>query len=150
MDATMLLCDAAEMQGGKLFILGGGWSIIWVPGVPINMALAVKLSVPWDQANEKHHVRAALIDDDGDDVDFGQGPVSAEGDLEVGRPPGLKRGMALDAPFVLPFNGIVLQPGGYVWVLEIDGTELARAPFRVMEGPPGMPPPGMTPGAPPT
>jgi hypothetical protein len=137
MDVTMLLCDAAEVQGGKLYILGGGWSVIWAPGVPINMVLAVKLAIPWDQANQPHRIRAALRTLDGDPVDAGQGDVAAEGDLEVGRPAGLKPGSPLDAPFVLPFNGLILDPGGYLWILEIDGTEMARAPFRVEQGLPG-------------
>lgn len=140
MDVTMLLCDAAEQQGGKLYILGGGFSIIWAPNTPVNMALAVKVSVPWDRANEKHQIHAALITDDGDAVDVGAGPVEVQGELEVGRPAGLKRGVPLDAPFALSFSGLVLQPGGYVWVLEIDGDEMARTTFRVMEGPPGLPP----------
>lgn len=130
----MLLCDAADQQGGKLYILGGGWSVIYAPGVPVNMALAVKLAVPWDQANEVHQLRAALLTDDGDPVDLGTGAVQVEGEFEVGRPPGMKRGTAIDAPLALPFNGLALQPGGYVWILEIDGTEMARAPFRVLEG----------------
>lgn len=144
----MLLCDAAEQQGGKLYILGGGFSVIWVPNVPVNMALAVKLSVPWDQANRKHTVKAMLLDDDGDPVDLGGGPLEVGGELEVGRPPGLKPGTPLDAPFVMPFAGMAFPPGGYVWVLEVDGTEMARAPFRVMDGPPGMPPGMMPPGMP--
>ena len=65
--------------------------------------------------------------------------MGAQVNLEVGRPPGMKRGTPIDAPFVLPFPGIALGPGGYVWLLEIDGTEMARTPFRVMEGIPGMP-----------
>ncbi len=75
-----------------------------------------------------------LKTDDGEPVDAGNGPVFAQGEIEVGRPPGSKRGSPLDAPFVLRFNGLALPPGGYVWELEIDGTQLAREPFRVLEG----------------
>jgi hypothetical protein len=137
-EATMLLCDAAQMMGGKLYILGGGWSIIFSQGQPLMMALAVKLSVPWDQSNAPVSIRAALVDEDGDAVDVGQGPVQAAGTIEVGRPPGLKAGTALDAPFVLPISGLVLEPGGYFWTLEVHGTERARTPFRVLQPPPGM------------
>jgi len=129
----MLLCDAAEQQGGKLYILGAGWSTIHFSDVPVNMALAVKLAVPWDQANEAHRMKAALLTEDGEPVDVGAGPVHAEGDIEVGRPPGLKRGTPLDVPFVLPFPNLVLPAGGYVWELEIDGTQMARTPFRVLD-----------------
>jgi len=134
MDVTMLLCDAAEEAGGKLYILGGGWSVIQAPNVLAPMALAIKMSVPWDQANEPHQILASLKTDDGEPVDAGNGPVFAQGEIEVGRPPGSKRGSPLDAPFVLRFNGLALPPGGYVWELDIDGTQLAREPFRVLEG----------------
>ena len=33
---------------GSSDILGGGWSVIWLPGMPTPVTLAVKLSVPWD------------------------------------------------------------------------------------------------------
>jgi len=131
----MLLCDAADEAGGKLFILGGGWSVIHFPNVPVNMALAVKLSIPWDQTNRPVKIQAALVDDDGQSVEVeAAAVVRAEGELEVGRPPGLKPGMPIDAPFVLKFNGLALPAGGYVWELEIDGSCKARAPFRVLSG----------------
>jgi hypothetical protein len=134
----MLLCDAAEQVGGKLYILGGGWSIIWIPRVPINMALAVKIAVPWDQTNRPVRLKAMLMTADGEPVDFGEGPVEAGGEATVGRPPHVKPGTPLDLPFALTFAGIALEPGGYRWELEVDGKMAATAPFRVMEGIPGQ------------
>lgn len=132
----MLLCDAADEQNGKLYVLGGGWSIIQAPNVPVPMALAVKLSVPWDQANRPLKITTALLTDDGEVVDGGGdvGPVQVEGELEVGRPPGMKPGTPIDAPFVLKFGMLALDAGGYVWELQIDGTPMARTPFRVLGG----------------
>jgi len=111
------------------------------------MTLAVKLAVPWDQSNQPHTVRAALLTEDGEPVDLGAGPVQASGNVEVGRPPGVKPGTPLDVPMVLPFGFLAFKPGGYVWELEVDNEPVARTPFRVMPGPPpGMPvPPGYTP-----
>jgi hypothetical protein len=134
-EATMLLCDAAQSVGGKLYVLGGGWSQI-APhpgGAGYNMALAIKLTVPWDRANEQFHLRAALITADGEQVDFGAGPVSADGELEVGRPVGLRPGTPLDSTLALNFSGLPLVPGGYVWQLEVGDQVVARAPFRVLD-----------------
>jgi hypothetical protein len=131
-EATMLLCDAAESVGGKLYILGGGWSQMYSPNTPTNMALAVKLEIPWDLANEHIAFVAALVTEDGNPVDIGTGPLKAEGGFEVGRPPGLKRGTPLDATFVLNFPNVTLQPGGYAWRLEIAEQVKARTPFRVL------------------
>lgn len=125
----MLLCDAAQSIEGKLFVLGGGWSAM-ASDFPANMALAVKLSIPWDQANRPVGVRASLITEDANPVELGAGPVELTGEIEVGRPPGLVPGTPLDTPFVLNFSNIALPPGGYVWQLEVDGEVMARAPFR--------------------
>lgn len=137
-EATMFLCDAAQQMGGKLYILGGGWSMVFSQGQPLMMSLAVKLAVPWNQANEQLTIHAALLTEDGEPVETEQGLVHAEGQLEVGRPPGMKRGQSIDAPFVLPFNGLPLEAGGYVWRLEVNGKVCARSPFRVLAQPPPM------------
>lgn len=128
----MLLCDAAQAVENKLYIIGGGWSQILRPDVPTPMAIAVKLGVPWDRANEVHHFRLYLITGDGDPVPGPEGePVAIEGDLEVGRPPGLVRGTSLDAVMAVTVNGLALPADSYVWELEIGGTVVGRTPFRV-------------------
>lgn len=132
-EATMLLCDSAQSVGGKLYILGGGWSIMRKTEQPASMALAVKLAIPWSQANEPHRVEARLVTDKGEAVEQDDQAVRAEGDIEVGRPPGLRPGTPLDAAFVLNFQALVLEPGGYVWELRIHGNLVARAPFQLVE-----------------
>lgn len=129
----MLLCDSAQSIGGKLFILGGGWSMIKKTDQPMTMALAVKLSIPWSQANERHRIEARLMTSDGGEVENEGNGVRADGEIEVGRPPGLKQGTPLDAAFVLTFQGLSLDPGGFVWELRTrEDAVLARAPFQVI------------------
>src|SRR5437870_5213876 len=128
----MLLCDGAQAVGGKLFILGGGWSILAKVQPRANMALAVKLTVPWSRANERIHIAAALITDQGGEVTQAEDqPVRAEGDLELGRPPGLRPGTPLDATLVMNFEGLDLDVGGYVWELRVGSDLAARIPFQV-------------------
>jgi hypothetical protein len=133
-EAIMLLCDAAQSVGGKLYILGAGWS--QVPANPggLAMALAIKLAIPWSRANERLSLRAALVTDEGYPVPFPGGvqPIEAPAEVEVGRPPGLKHGTPLDASLAMNVSGIVLAPGGYVWNLEVEGDIKARVPFRVL------------------
>jgi hypothetical protein len=130
----MLLCDDAQAVGGKLYILGGGWSILTKVQPRVNMSLAVKLAVPWSRANERIHLVAALITDQGEEVTLDDDePVRAEGDLEIGRPPGLRHGTPLDATFVLDFEGLDLDVGGYVWEFKVDGHLAARTPFQVVQ-----------------
>lgn len=128
----MLLCDAAEEVGGKLYVLGGGWSLLHAPDTPVPMALAIVISVPWNEANQRHEFSAALMTDDGEGVEVDGQRVALAGGFEVGRPPGLKPGMDLNTPLAVKFGGLALSSGGYRWELAIDGTRLAEAPFRVI------------------
>ena len=126
----MLLCDAAQVSGGKLFILGGGWNLCR-PGLP-SMAIAVLVKVPWDMANRAFKWKLQLYDEDGDPLrlgDDGKG-VAFEGRFEVGRPPGLKKGQPLQFPLAMNAAGIPLAGSkGYYWTFEIDGCEYGRVSF---------------------
>lgn len=135
----MLLADAAQEVGGKLYILGGGWSI--KAAVPTPMAIALKIGIPWTETNKRHDLRLQLLGEDGQEPEVigpdGQ-PTTAEivvaAQFEVGRPPGLPPGTELDAPLAVSVGSIPLRPGrGYVWRLEIDGAsqEHWQLPFRV-------------------
>ncbi|MFI5347933.1 MAG: DUF6941 family protein, partial [Elusimicrobiota bacterium] len=62
MKVTMMLADSAQAVGGKLYILGGGWSITGPQ--PCPSAIAVLVSVPWNETNRKHRVKVELVDED--------------------------------------------------------------------------------------
>lgn len=134
MKVTMLLADSAQAVGGKLYILGGGWSVIGP--APTPMALAIKIDLPWDRANMMHHWRLDLLDLDERAVTVPTGshgerePLFLEGELEVGRPPGLKAGTALDIPLAINLGPIPLDPGRqYQWRLSF--KELKGEDWRV-------------------
>jgi hypothetical protein len=130
----MLLCDYAEELGGKLYIMGAGWSQLRTPRQPSNMALAIKLSVPWNQANEPHSLAIRLVTADGDPVTNEQDEeVMIMGKLEVGRPPGIRPGSNLDVPLAAKFSGLVLEPGTYRWQLDVDEVPMGKAAFDVIE-----------------
>ena len=131
MDALMLLSDAAEEANGKLFILGGGWTINRSGGDPMTMALAVKVLVPWNDANQPHPFVIELLTEDGHPAIVGGNPVRIEGVIEVGRPPGLRQGTPLDAPITINLSGMPLPIGAYRWELKIDGAKSAEASFQI-------------------
>lgn len=125
MKVTMLLADSAQAIGGKLYILGGGWSITGPDPTP--SALALKIEVPWDQANQRHRFVLELLTGDGQPVlvtaaDGAQTPIQVSGELEVGRPAGLTPGTPLDAAVAINLGPLPIPAGGrYVWRLSIDG-----------------------------
>ena len=90
MRVTIMLADAAQEAGGKLYILGGGWSVTG-PEIPPS-AVAMKIDVPWDQANVRHTWMLELVSEDGVPVEIEGQPVRLEGEFEVGRPPGAAPG----------------------------------------------------------
>lgn len=128
----MLLCDAAQEQNGKLYILGGGWSMLHRAG-PTTMAIAIKISFPWGDANRPHPMLLELLTEDGHPVLVGDGPVRVEGGLEVGRPPGLRPGSDLDVALALNFSGVPLMNGGYRWQFQLDGESAATISFQVRD-----------------
>lgn len=137
MKTTVLLADHAQEVAGKLYVLGGGWSIY--RGSPVTMALAVKIAVPWDAANMPHSFSARLVTEDGADPllagpDGQTNPteINFQGSFEAGRPPGLAAGSDLDAPFAVNISGLPLVPGRYEWQIAVDGEPLDHVTFTVM------------------
>src|SRR5436309_7202679 len=126
MRATMMLCDAAQVADGKLYILGGGWSITGPDPAPSG--LAIKIEVGWNEAEQGHHWELFLVDADGGDVTFdtpdGRQPVEIRGDFETGRPTGIPEGSPVDVPLAINLGPIPLTPGTrYTWRLVIDGEQ---------------------------
>jgi hypothetical protein len=118
---TLLLADAVQAVNGKLYVLGGGWSITGPDPTP--SALGIKIDVPWDEGNKKHRFRLALVDADGRPVmaPGSQSPVEVSGDFEAGRPAGLRPGTPLDVVLALNIGPLLLEPDArYVWRAWID------------------------------
>jgi len=124
MKVTLMLADSAQAVNGKLYILGGGWSIR--KAAPTPSAIALKIEVPWTETNRKHTLKLELVDSDFQPVlvqtPAGNSPLVIEGEFEVGRPPGLIPGSPLDVPIAFPIGPVPLAHGQrFVWKLTIDG-----------------------------
>ena len=103
MKVTMLFADAAQAINGKLYILGGGWSV------------------------RRHVLQLALVNEDGQPVtvltQIGERAIELKGEFEVGRPPGLRPGTPLDVALGINVGPLPLAPDGrYVWRCSIDGN----------------------------
>ena len=122
---TMLLCDSAQVADGKLYILGGGWSFVGPD--PSPMAIAVKVDVPWTDADRPFHWTLELLDADGGNVFLptpnGNEALIVSGDFQAFRPEDLAPGTPLDIPLVVNFGPLPLDPGRrYAWAFSIDGA----------------------------
>ena len=109
----MMLADAAQVSDGKLYILGGGWS---VTGPPTPSAIALLVEVPWDQTNRRLEWRLELVDCDGypvmtPDGEGGENPIVMGGEFEVGRPPGTPHGSPIGLPLALNLSAAAARVG---------------------------------------
>ncbi len=133
--ANMLLCDAAQVVGDKLYILGGGWSYVWLgdDNATVSIAAAIDLVVPWEFTNRDLKVVLRIITEDGEDViaEDGESPLLLDGKLVVGRAPQARPGADIHVPLVLAFAPTRLEPGGYVAELLVNTDSVAKAGFQV-------------------
>lgn len=136
MKLTLMLADYAEAVNGKLYIMGGGWTVTG-PG-PSSFAIAVLIEIPWDETNRPHVLHVDLLDGDGRPVTVstptGERPVEIDGGFEVGRPAGLKPGTPQTVPVAMNIGPLPLAAGrDYVWRCKVNGiTEDAwRLPFSI-------------------
>ncbi|HUY86863.1 MAG TPA: hypothetical protein VMU77_07080 [Acidimicrobiales bacterium] len=121
----MILCDSAQVADGKLYILGGGWSV--TGPMPMPSAIAVKVEVDWHEVDELHHWEIFLVDEDGHPVmvetpEGGQA-LEVRGDFQVTRPEGLPAGSPVDFSLAINMGPLPLEPARrYTWKLSIDGV----------------------------
>jgi hypothetical protein len=126
----MMLCDAAQVADGKLYILGGGWSMTGPEPVP--SAIALKIDVDWHEAEIAHHWELFLEDADGRpviiDTPDGAQPVEVRGDFTVMHPPGVPEGSPIDVALAVNLGPVPLEAGTrFAWRLMIDGEAFGGA-----------------------
>jgi Family of unknown function (DUF6941) len=131
----LILADGAQVAGGKLYLLGGGWDVLTVNAeFPVNqhLAIAAAFRVPWTATNQQHTFELKIVNDDTGEIVAGFG-----GQFETGRPPGLPPGTSqlsqLTAEAMVQFK----TAGLFTVRAAIDSQEQAdrHFPFRVVEGP---------------
>jgi hypothetical protein len=131
-----LLADAAQVAGGKLYILGGGWARLTADSLPVTRAyeLAVRVVVPWTETNRKLTFELQLLDEDGRSL---LDPV-VRADISVGRPVHLKEGTDQVVPLTLRLPNVRLErEGRYAFSLTFEGEEVARTAFDLVTKPAG-------------
>ena len=118
MRVTMMLADAAHVADGKLYILGGGWSLTGPEPTP--SAVVVKLEIDRHETGVSHHWELFLEDADGQLIvlDTPEGPQTVEVrcEFEAGEPIGIPEGAPVDLPIAINFGPLPLMPGArYTW-----------------------------------
>jgi hypothetical protein len=133
----LILADSAQVMGGKLYLLGGGWDVLSVnQAFPAarHCAVAASYVVPWNETNQRFDVEIVFVTEDGREL----AKIAAQ--VEVGRPagtpPGSNQRAQIAAELDLQFEG----PGVYSIISNVQGGEDLRTSFRVVAGPPPFQP----------
>jgi hypothetical protein len=130
--STFILADHAEAVNGKLYVMGGAWNRIGAPQFPVvhnHLSVGVVIHVPWEETNARHPIELRLIDSDGAPLI----PEPLAGNIEAGRPPGMRPGDEQLVVMAFNFNGLTFErPGTYEFHLLADALETALLRFDVV------------------
>ena len=125
----LMIADAAEVVGNKLYVLGGGWDRLTIrSGFPLNRQIGIALSfkVPWAETNERHQFEIEVATDDAESLH------KAGGEIEVGRPPGIPPGADQRVQMAVTAHIQFKQAGQYVIIARVDGEDSKRVVFSVV------------------
>ncbi len=124
----LILADSAQVADGKLFLLGGGWSLHRSGNFPSQIQFAIGLSVlvPWNEAGIRYPSTLTIADDAGVPI-----VPPLNGQIEVGKSDQIPNGMTQRALFAVNFNIALPRPGRYV-VSATAGSSKTETIFEAM------------------
>lgn len=130
----LTLANHAEAINGLLYLAGAGWDVVtraYPEGgrpTPHHFGVGVSVLVPWLEANKRHRLVILIEGEDG-----GEPLLRAEGELEVGRPPGTPEGSDLHAVLAIDATVDFPSPGGYRLVAQVGQDPPRTSSFRVVD-----------------
>ena len=150
MDAKVILCDFAEVAGGKMFISGAGLALLAsgtpVPPYRVNVALAIMGLIGLKDTDAQHKMTLELVyvgSGTGetrvplaDEVPEGGDPADKGMFIAYFVAPRSPEMLPTDEwamPMAIPMYGLGLPAlGSYYFSVRIDGREMDRASFRLV------------------
>lgn len=124
--------DHAAAVDGKVYVNGGFWNMLRFPTFPHVMpafSLVTVLNVPFRAYHQDHKIKMFLEDADGTALN-----LEVEGAFRVGAEPQMRMGDPTLLPVAVNVNNLTFErPGDYVFKVAIDGTDMARYEFRVVQ-----------------
>ena len=153
MDAKLLLCDFAEVSGGKLFVSGAGLALLAsaTPDKPyrVNISLAILGLINLGDTDAQHKMTVELVYVAGrnetrvplaDELPEGSDPADRGMFIAyfvAPRSAQMLPGDEWSMPMAIPMFGLGLpELGPYYFSVRVDGREMDRASFRLMPTPP--------------
>lgn len=126
-----LLADAAEVVGGKLYLIGGAFDTIWADSVPVahpRLSFVLRLLFSPGEVGRKHKVEVNIMSEDGKRI------ASVGGELEIGRNPNLPRGWKQGFLSVLNFVNLKFENfGDYSFEVVANNFGIKSVPLRIAQ-----------------
>jgi hypothetical protein len=126
----LVVAEAALAANNRHYI-HGTIDVLWATAVPVthpSLSIAIRLRVPWNDANTPFPIEIDLVDPDEESIL----PERPQGTITMGRPATAVLGE--DGLVPLVYNLAMIQfrkPGTHGVVLRMGGRELQRARFQV-------------------
>jgi hypothetical protein len=133
----LILADAAQVVGAKLYLMGGGWDMLTVNrAFPVDQrcALALSILVPWNETNQKHSFEVEIISED-KATEEPKSLIKVGGQFEVGRPPGIRPGQEQRFQLAVDMNLRIETAGTKTVIARIEGQVMRRLEFTVLSVP---------------
>jgi hypothetical protein len=113
----LVLADAVEALGGKLYMMGGGWDTMHVRNIeqPVPMSIACGILVPWAETDDDHTLTITTEDQDRNQV---APPLTVT--FKTGRSANLERGAPTHVPFAIKAEFVLPTLGTYVIRATVD------------------------------
>jgi hypothetical protein len=128
---AFFMADHAAVESGKLYANGAFWNRLQFPSYPavVTFGIAAVLSIPWRAYHQPHKFSIWFEDADGKKLSG-----DLQGEFTIGAAPDMKVG----DPTIMPIaatvgNFAISSAGDYSAVLNVDGQELNRWPFRAVQ-----------------
>jgi hypothetical protein len=126
------LADAADVQNGKVYVLGGGITVLWRPQYPAPVGVAVVASFAFNasESGSERPLRLEINDADGNGV----APAMEATFKLPSRADGAPTSVPLEAAFAVRIADAPIIPGPGLYAIEllVGGDHVKSLPFAVV------------------
>ena len=121
----VVLADAAQAVGGKIYILGGGWNVFRAANypAPVQLAVAAGIGFASDEIGLRYPLKISIVDETGVAV-----IADLNGQIDTRQMvPDLPQGLPIKVPMAWNIGFPVPRPGHYRIILRVGFTDVEVA-----------------------
>jgi len=134
---SAILADYVQVNGGKLYITGGGIDTIYANAVPVkhpSLGIAFRLTLSPAELGRTHQLEILLVNADGGRIATVNATIQAERPVP-------STGWPVSVPLAIHFAQIEFPAfGAYQFELMVNNSSINTIPFRVVQAPNGQKP----------